>query len=73
MQKTIKIPITVISKISRATKAFEELEDELEDLLLSKDSEFLKKCARLKKHTLPVKSDLSMRSKKSYVSDRYDS
>jgi len=49
MQKTIEMPTSLIGKISKAAKAFEALEDELEDFLLSKDHEFLEKMRKAKK------------------------
>ncbi len=49
MQKTIDVPVSLIGKISRAAAAFEELEDEMEDFLLSNDPEFLEKMRRARK------------------------
>jgi len=43
MSKTIEVPVTLIKKLSKATRAFQELEDELEDFLLLSDPEFLAK------------------------------
>ncbi|MBI4824138.1 MAG: hypothetical protein HY805_07930 [Nitrospirae bacterium] len=56
MPKTIEMPISLIGKISKATKAFEELEDEIEDFLLVKDPEFLKKMHRARKDHLSGKT-----------------
>lgn len=56
MPKTIEMPASLIGKISRAAKAFEELEDELEDFLLSKDPEFLEKMRKAKKAHLSGKT-----------------
>jgi len=49
MQKTVDVPVSLIGKISKAARAFEELEDEMEDFLLSKDPEFLDKMRRARK------------------------
>lgn len=61
MPKTIEMPVTLVEKISRAAKAFEELEDELEDFMLSKDPKFLEKMQRAREdhlsgRTRPLKS-----------------
>jgi hypothetical protein len=40
MSKTIEVPVTLIKKLSKATRAFQELEDELEDFLLLSAPEF---------------------------------
>jgi hypothetical protein len=46
MPKTIEVPTSLIKKLSKATHAFHELEDELEDFLLLSDPEFLAKMRR---------------------------
>lgn len=46
MPKTIEVPESLLKKISKATRAFQELEDELEDFLLLSDPEFLSKMRR---------------------------
>jgi hypothetical protein len=56
MQKTVEMPVSLISKISRAAKAFEEVEDELEDYLLSQDPKFLEKMHKAKKAHLAGKT-----------------
>jgi hypothetical protein len=56
MQKTIEMPTSLIGKISKAAKAFEALEDELEDFLLSKDPKFLDKMRKAKKAHLTDKT-----------------
>jgi hypothetical protein len=56
MQKTIEMPLSLIHKISSATKAFEELEDALEDFLLSKDQTFIKKMRKAQKAHLAGKT-----------------
>lgn len=61
MPKTIEMPVSLLEKMSKVTKAFEELEDEIEDLLLSKDPNFLEKMRRARKNHLagrirPLKS-----------------
>ena len=43
MPKTIVVPESLLKKLSKATRAFQELEDELEDFLLVSDPEFLAK------------------------------
>jgi len=35
MQKTIDMPVSLIGKISKAARAFEDLEDDMEDFLFS--------------------------------------
>ena len=46
MSKTIEVPVALIKKLSKATRAFQELEDELEDFLLLSEPEFLDKMRR---------------------------
>lgn len=46
MPKTIEVPESLIKKISKAGRAFQELEDELEDFLLLSDPKFLAKMRR---------------------------
>jgi hypothetical protein len=46
MPKTIEVPESLIKKISKASRAFQELEDELEDFLLLSDPKFLAKIRR---------------------------
>ena len=41
MSETMEVPISLLRKFAEAARAFEELEDELEDYLLSTDSEFV--------------------------------
>jgi len=43
MPRTIAVPESLLKKLSRATRAFQELEDELEDFLLINNPEFLAK------------------------------
>jgi hypothetical protein len=52
MQKTVEMPASLIGKISKAAKAFEELEDEIEEFLLSKDANFLERMRRARKDHL---------------------
>lgn len=56
MPKTIDVPVSLIEKISKAAKAFEEFEDEMENFLLVKDPQFLKKMRRARKHHLAGKT-----------------
>ncbi|RJQ58806.1 MAG: hypothetical protein C4530_10125 [Desulfobacteraceae bacterium] len=46
MPRMISVPETLIEKISKAGKAFQELEDELEDYLLISDQTFIEKMRR---------------------------
>ena len=64
MQKTVDVPVSLIGKISKAARAFEELEDEMEDFLLSKDPEFLDKMRRAKKDHISGKTKPLSRLKK---------
>lgn len=60
MQKMVEVPISLIGKMSKATKAFEELESELEDFLLSKDAGFIEKMRKARKaHVSEKTSPLS--------------
>lgn len=43
MSKTIAVPESLLKKLSRATRAFQQLEDEIEDFLLLSNPEFLAK------------------------------
>lgn len=56
MPKTIEVPASLIKKISKATHAFHELEDELEDFLLLSDSEFIEKMRRSRRDHLSGKT-----------------
>ncbi|GAB4545429.1 MAG: hypothetical protein Fur0020_14500 [Thermodesulfovibrionia bacterium] len=61
MGKTINVPISLLEKISEAARVFEDIEDEIEDFLLSKDPRFLAKMRRSRKdhlsgRTRPLKS-----------------
>lgn len=56
MQKTIEMPVSLVGKISKAAKAFEELDDEMEDFILSKDTEFLAKMRKAQKAHLSGKT-----------------
>lgn len=58
MPKTIEVPASLIKKISKATHAFHELEDELEDFLLLSDSEFIAKMHRSRRDYLSGKTRL---------------
>jgi hypothetical protein len=49
MPRMISVPETLIEKISKAGKAFQELEDELEDYLLASDQTFIEKMRRSRK------------------------
>ncbi|MBE0480913.1 MAG: hypothetical protein IBX68_08030 [Dehalococcoidia bacterium] len=41
MAETMEVPVSLLKKIAEAARAFEELEDELEDYLLASDSELI--------------------------------
>ena len=43
MPKMIMIPESLLKKFLRATQTFEDLEEELEDFLLTTDAEFIRK------------------------------
>ena len=49
MTRMISVPETLIKKISEAGRAFQDLEDELEDFLFVSDTEFIAKMRRSKK------------------------
>jgi hypothetical protein len=49
MPKMISVPETLIEKISKAGRAFQALEDELEDYLLATDQSFIEKMRRSRK------------------------
>ena len=49
MSRMISVPETLIEKISKAGRAFQELEDELEDHLLASDQTFIGKMRRSRK------------------------
>jgi hypothetical protein len=49
MSKMISVPETLIEKISNAGKAFQELENELEDYFLTSDQVFIEKMRRSRK------------------------
>lgn len=41
MSRTVEVPLSLLRKVARAADAFAQLEDELEDYLLSRDGEFV--------------------------------
>ena len=43
MSRTIAVPESLLKKLSRATRAFQQLEDEMADFLLLSNPEFLAK------------------------------
>ena len=49
MPKMISVPESLIDKISKAGRAFQALEDELEDYLLASDPAFIVKMRRSRK------------------------
>jgi len=55
MPRMISVPETLIEKISKAGKAFQDLEDELEDYLLTSDQTFIEKMRRSRKAHLEEK------------------
>ena len=46
MNKTMEVPVALIKKISRATRAFQDMEDELEDFFLANNKDFILKMRR---------------------------
>ena len=55
MPRMISVPETLIKKISKASRAFQALEDELEDYLLTSDQAFIEKMRRSRKAHLESK------------------
>jgi len=55
MPRMISVPETLIDKISKAGRAFQALEDELEDYLLTSDQAFIEKMRRSRKAHLESK------------------
>ncbi|MBW1998092.1 MAG: hypothetical protein JRJ29_09040 [Deltaproteobacteria bacterium] len=49
MPRMISVPETLIEKISKAARAFQELENELEDYLFASDQAFKEKMRRSRK------------------------
>jgi hypothetical protein len=49
MARMISVPETLLGKISKAGKAFQEMEDELEEFLLASDQAFIDKMRRSRK------------------------
>ncbi|MBU0698944.1 MAG: hypothetical protein ABIK98_14055 [Pseudomonadota bacterium] len=49
MSRMISVPETILKKMSKASRAFQDLEDDLEDFLLVSDPDFLEKMRRSKK------------------------
>jgi len=49
MTRMIAVPETLIEKISKAAKAFQEMEDEIEDYLFTSDQAFTEKMRRSRK------------------------
>jgi hypothetical protein len=41
MSKTIQVPVSLLKKMAKASEAFHELEDELEDYLISQNATLL--------------------------------
>jgi hypothetical protein len=62
MPKMIMVPESLLKKFLRATQVFEDLDEELEDFLLTTDAEFIRKMrqarsSHLNRRTRPL-SDL---------------
>lgn len=49
---TVSAPISLLRRMSEAVEAFEELQDELEDYLLSQDPGFLARMQQARAHHL---------------------
>ncbi len=43
MTKTVEIPVSLLEKMTKASKAFHELDDELEDYLISRNESIMNK------------------------------
>ena len=41
MADTVEVPVSLLRKLAEAARTFDELQDELEDYLLAKDSKFI--------------------------------
>lgn len=46
MDDTVEVPISLLQKLSDANEAFHALEEELEDFLISQDTELLSRLER---------------------------
>lgn len=49
---TVTIPLSLLQKMSKAARAFEEFQDDLEDYLLAQDADFLARMRRAREHHL---------------------
>ncbi len=56
MPETVAIPVSLLKKISLAANTFHELEDELEDFLLSNDPDFIAKMRQSRQEHLAGKT-----------------
>ena len=53
---TVSVPVSLLQRISEALQAFEKLQDELEDYLLSQDAGFLTRMQQARAHHLEGKT-----------------
>lgn len=56
MAKTVAMPVSVLNKMKLVISAFNELENELEDYLLSQDADFINKMKRARNQHLSAKT-----------------
>ncbi len=47
---TISVPVSLLQRMSEAVQVFEEFQDELEDYLISQDTDFLARMHRARAH-----------------------
>ncbi len=52
MPQTVVVPKSLLRKMEKASKAFHEMEDELEDFLISRNASLLDKLSRARKERL---------------------
>ena len=69
MSRTIAVPESLLKKLSRATRAFRQLEDEMEDFLLLSNPEFLAKMRSARASHLSGKTRLLKELKKDLCID----
>jgi hypothetical protein len=53
---TVSVPSSLLRRMSEAVQAFEELQDELEDYLVSQDASFLARMEQARAHHLEGKT-----------------
>ena len=50
MRETVQIPVSLLGKMAEAAEAFHELEEELEDFLISRNGELLSRLENARRH-----------------------